>query len=135
MRAYFYWPACTLDMSSRSGFEWLATPRTVFWVGATPEEVERHILPYLANTDQWTGMSPLEREDSYEYKGRFYFFTPIDLQGVALFIRVYPYSGMWNGDCPWIPIGERRKDGGFHEPEGVEIGTLGQLQSRTLLCP
>ena len=132
MRAYFYWPACTLDIE---GFNWRVPPRTVFWVGATDDEVQRHILPYLVNAGQYERMTPLDREDSFEYNGRFYFFTPIDLQGVALFIRVYPYSGMWNGRSPWVPIGERRDDGGFREPEGVEIYSLAHLQSRTLLCP
>lgn len=131
MRAYFYWPECSFDPPTG---DWRAAPRTVFWVGATEDEARRLILPSMADPESLDRLTDIEREDSYEYQGRYYFFVSKDLSTVALHWRVYPYSGMWGQDCPWIPIGERRNDGGFGEPLGVELGSLGQLQDRQLLC-
>jgi hypothetical protein len=128
VRAYFYWPRCRLDPVLGS---WRAPSRLVFWVGATEGEAGRLILTqHSADPLAIARLTDVEREDSYEYKGRLYFFVSQDLGTVELYFRVYPYSGMWGGDCPWVPIGKRRNDGGFGEPEGAELESLGQLRAR-----
>jgi hypothetical protein len=132
MKVALYWPDCTLLITDNRGITWSAKSRTVFWVGAELSEAIREIKPHLTAGRARFALfedpnAPENVADTYLYEGRYYFLVGQNLDMVAPFIRVYPYSGMWNGNSPFLPIGEGR-DEWFGEPGGLQIESLKQLQ-------
>jgi len=139
MRVHFYWPDCRFAPDTAS---WDKPGRAVFWVSATPEEAAEHLRPLMsvAGGAKYDALDPEQIEDAYAFDGRLFFMVPawIPEDGsdpVSLQIRVYPYSGQWNGRRPWLPIGPPKKDHDFLEPEGVEIERLSDLEELRLAIP
>jgi len=131
MKLSLYWPECTLLVTDQD-VTWSAKARTIFWVGAELPEAIREIKPHLtAGRGEFALFedpnSPENVQDTYCYEGRYYFLVGQHLDMVVPFIRVYPYSGMWNGNSPFLPVGEGRDDG-FGEPGGIQLESLKQLQ-------
>jgi hypothetical protein len=131
MRAHFYWPECRFNPD---GAAWDKAARPVFWVSATPEEAQEHMRPMMsvAGRAKYDALTP-EALDEYSLDGLLYFMVPAWMpedgsDPVTLHLYIYPYSGQWNGRRPWQAIGPPTEEHLFHEPEGVSIDHLSELE-------
>lgn len=136
MKALFYWPDCTRQFVLENGdvgcLNKQGSPRTVFWVGASRQEVEEHLEDRMVNFNIAFRKILLDQElieEIYTFKGIFYFIVPTikRLTDPAIpWPRVFPYSSIWNGGRPWLPIGPPGLEPP-HEPKGVGIHSLDDL--------
>jgi hypothetical protein len=138
MRVHFYWPGCGLDYMQMS---WKRTPRSVFWVSVSREELDQvtdHMEPKTILDFQKALFDDHENNDLFWLEERLYFFVPYivtaDDQPV-LGRRIYPYSGMWNGRRPWLPVGPPKATHPLGEPEGLELDSLAQLEDLRFSIP
>lgn len=142
MRARFYWQACfnfhtVLADAVRVVHN---EPRSAFWVSATPEEAEKHIVPRMGEDMVSHYRSLLEDkvliEDSYMFGTELYFQVPASAhprKGDVPWImpRIHPYSSFWGRFSPWIPIGKRMWDQdpvGIGEPMGMHLDAIEELE-------
>lgn len=127
MRAHFFWPDCGLDYRAVR-FHRIA--RSVFWITATAEEFHEHVVA-LWQPDlimEFQGINPTELEDVFRLPDGRYYIGQLQREDPPIVgRRTYPYSGMWNGRRPWIPIGPPKLDHPLGEPEGLEIASLVEL--------
>jgi hypothetical protein len=136
MRAHFIWPSSNLTVLALGGeITYGEHYRDLYWVSATLEEVREKLLPLMTPEALELTEKALSdvtlMEDSLVYEGKLYFIVSDPKSSnpmICLWLRVYPYSGMWNGACPLIAIGPP-KDDFFREPDGIEIPALDVLHS------
>ena len=127
MQVHFIWPDSPINLTT---YKWDHSRRAMFWLTVTPEEVEQHMKP-LMSEEAWKACTevPPTDENYLLDGGRFSFAVPAEptlKDPPVMCIRVYPYSGMWNGHRPWIAFGKPERDG-FNAPKGLTIASLSEL--------
>ena len=93
------WPDCEFHNGSRGN-----KPIDSFWVECTKEEAQDNIFPFISEA-QIKKAIQIESENIIK-KEQIYFLISKDLKSIEPFAWYYPYSGLWNGYCPFKEINE-----------------------------
>ncbi len=108
MLVRFYWPGCNFWDG-----DWNGPTLDTFWVECSAEEARRLIHPKLSGekirlSEQLgaDGHGPLMRDGQHAPK--FCFLISTDLTRIDPHPATYPWSGQWNGYCPFRELGEHR---------------------------
>ena len=106
MKIKLYWPKCNfLNM------KWVDEEIDSYWVECTFEEAERNVFPYLSidqieqSKKHWEPKERGSKDIQIETHSLCYLVSK-DLQSIISFPWYYPYSGQWNGYCPFEEIKE-----------------------------
>ncbi len=105
MRIHFVWHDCTL-LFDPVDYRTRGDPRKMFWVSATREEALKFLCPLMSNAqralyDTYQSIPDPEEGERSPHNDDGYFAVSADLIVVSPCMRVFPVSGMWNGDNPW----------------------------------
>lgn len=106
MKIKLYWPKCNIHNEKRVSHE-----MDSYWVECTFEEAQNRVFPYLS-LDQIEqskiNWKPKEKgsTDIGIDTDRLCYLVTKDLVSIISFPWYYPYSGQWNGYCPFKEIKE-----------------------------
>lgn len=106
MRVRIVWPQCDF----RHG-KWDAPPLDAYWVEATREDAEALIFPHLDDPLRDKSLTyGLSRRQSADPLGAtplpFCFLVACDLSAIEPMDASYPFSSLWNDECPFVLIPE-----------------------------
>lgn len=93
------WPECEFQNGS-----WGSKPIDSYWVECTIPEAEDKVFPFI-NETQIKKVYQIEN-DNITKNELMYFLVSKNLKSIQPFAWYYPYSGMWNGYCPFKEINE-----------------------------
>lgn len=106
MKIILYWPDCNLLDG-----QWVKDGIDSYWVECTYEEAKKSVFPYLSpdqigNSKKYWDQRGSKNNDTNIDIGRLCYLVSKDLKSIVPFPWYYPYSGQWNGYCPFIEIKE-----------------------------
>jgi hypothetical protein len=104
------WPRCGFW-----GGEWGGTCWDDLWVECSAEEARKHIHPLLDpaavdRSEQFAADPRTRGEPTHDGQPgpRYCFLISTDLRRIDPHPVCYPWSGLWNGACPFREVGEHR---------------------------
>ncbi len=106
MNIKLYWPKCKFLNK-----QWVDEKIDSYWVECTFEEAERNVFPYLSidqieiSKKNWEPKEKGSKDNGIE-TDRLCYLVSKDLRSIISFPWYYPYSGQWNGYCPFLEVEE-----------------------------
>jgi hypothetical protein len=97
-----FWPNCDF-INKQLGGDKIDS----YWVECTFEEAEKSIFPYLSQEqieESKIIWDPKEKTDIEIDTDHLCYLVSKDLKSITPMPWYYPYSGMWNGYCPFVEI-------------------------------
>ncbi|WP_075979998.1 hypothetical protein [Bacillus massilinigeriensis] len=122
MKIRLYWPNCRMSYNQNQ------LQGDAFWVECLPKEAEEKVYPFLSDeqieeSKKYWKQGTRDMNDDFRIEtNRMCFLVSKDKELIIPMSWSYPYSGHWNGYCPFE---------GIDEVEIKRLSEIGNLTPKT----